>query len=348
MARHPRLRRVLLLAGITGLGAPTIGAQQARTPGPTASQDPVAAVGAMMQSHDPRQQAWGAWYAGRDRIRELVPELRKVLAQRLYDHSTTGAAALDIALDGLIEMKQPPPAGMISMVFERRPVQALILASSADDDIDGFLFHVLRETTHDSWFAAANLLLRRRAPGLASELLKGLRLDVKAVLVDRGHGFGGSRPAGGGAGCGAGGRRSDGLPPWPTYDLTTHSNTGVSVLAMGPVPVFYRRIVATTGQTPAFCDGFTNGPAADHRIQYLGQLAGLDERALPLRGYEFHSIEAQDDATAEAGIRRVKSDVVRRYAQLMSLLVDANLLPSEMAVRPPDINLEVLDHRTAR
>ena len=122
----------------------------------------------------------------------------------------------------------------------------------------------------------------------------------------------------------------------------------MSVLAMGPVPVFYRRIVATTGETPSFCDGFTNGPTADHRIQYLGQLAGLEERALPLRGYELHSIEAQDAAMAEAGIQRVTSDVSRRYAQLMSLLVDAKLLPSGMAARAPDIKLEVLDYRTAR
>lgn len=57
----------------------------------------------------------------------------------------------------------------------------------------------LRQTTNDPWFAAANLLLRRRAPGLASELLNGLRLDVKAILVDQGSGFGGSRPAGGGS-----------------------------------------------------------------------------------------------------------------------------------------------------
>ena len=162
------------------------------------------------------------------------------------------------------------------------------------------------------------------------------------------HGFGGSRPAGGGAGCGAGGRRADVLPPWPAYDLTTHGTTGVSVLAMGPVPVFYRRIVATTGQTPAFCDGFTDGPTGDHRIQYLGQLAGLEERALPLRGYEFHSIEAEDAAMAEAGIQRVKSDVARRYAQLMSLLVNAKLLPSEVAARAPDISVEVLDLRTVR
>jgi hypothetical protein len=34
---------------------------------------------------------------------------------------------------------------MIWVIFERRPVQALILASLADDEIDGFLFHVVRE-----------------------------------------------------------------------------------------------------------------------------------------------------------------------------------------------------------
>jgi hypothetical protein len=112
--------------------------------------------------------------------------------------------------------------------------------------------------------------------------------------------------------------------------------------------VFYRRILGKTGEAPGFCDGFTNGPTADHRIQYLGRLGGLEERALPLRGYELHSIEAQDAATTEAGIQRVKSDVARRYAQLMPLLDAAKLLPSEMAARAPDINLEVLDYCRAR
>lgn len=345
MAGHPRLCRIFLLAGIAGLGAPSIDAQQARTPGPTAPQDPAAAVRAMMRSSDARQQAWGAWYAGRDRMHTLVPELRQVLAQRLYDTSTAGAAALDIALDGLIELKQPPPAGMIAMIFQRRHVQALILASSADDDVDAFLLHVLRESTHDAWFAAANLLLHRRAPGLASELLNGLRLEVKAVLVNPGSGFRGRRPAGAGVGCGARRGPADGLPPWPAYDLTTHARTGATVLAMGPVPVFYRRIVASAGQEPGFCDGFTDGPTADHRIQYLGAVAGIEERALPLRGYEFHSIEAQDDAGVDAAIQRITMDVARRYAQLISMVVNATRLPSDAVSRAPEIDVEVIDWR---
>jgi hypothetical protein len=306
----------------------------------------------MMRSHDARQQAWGAWYAGRDRILERVPELRRVVAQRLYDHSTAGAAALDVALDALIELKQPPPAGMFWMLFDRRPVQALIFAALADDDIDAFLFHALRQSTHDPWFAAANLLLRRRAPGLASAFLERLRLEVEAVLVDPGARSGGrrggGRGGGGGAGCGAGGRRAEGLPPWPAYDLTTHARTGTSVLEMGPVPVFYRRIVARAGETPSFCDGFTGGPTADHRIQYLGQLAGLDDGALPFRGYEMHPIEAPDAATAGAAIQRVNADVARRYAQLVSMLVDQNFLSPDEAARAPDIKLEVLDHRRRR
>ena len=135
---------------------------------------------------------------------------------------------------------------------------------------------------------------------------------------------------------------------WPAYDLTTHGRTGVSVLAIGPVPTYYRRIVATAGETPAFCDGFTNGPSSDHRIQYLGALAGLEERALPLRGYEYHSVEAQNPAQEEAGIQRVKADVALRYAQLISLLVTAKLLPPGTAERAPVIDIEVWDHRKQR
>ena len=63
----------------------------------------------------------------------------------------------DVALDGLIEMKEPLPPGLIPIIFERRPVQALILVSHAPEGTDEFLLQVLRQSKYDQWlWTAAN------------------------------------------------------------------------------------------------------------------------------------------------------------------------------------------------
>ena len=65
------LLRALLLLVLT---APVALAQE-RLPGPPPPQDPHAATAALLRSADAAEQAWGAWYAGRDQLRQFVPEL---------------------------------------------------------------------------------------------------------------------------------------------------------------------------------------------------------------------------------------------------------------------------------
>jgi hypothetical protein len=93
------LLRVLLLV----LAAPAVFAQQ-RQPGPPPPQDPQAATAALLRSADATEQAWGAWYAGRDQLRQFVPELHPIVMSRLGDETLAGHAAVSIALDALIQL----------------------------------------------------------------------------------------------------------------------------------------------------------------------------------------------------------------------------------------------------
>ena len=128
----------------------------------------------LLQSTDPREQAWGAWYAGRDYLPQFTPLIQQLIAQHVSGASINEIAAVDVALDALIQMKQGLPSSTLASVSERRPEQALILAGFAardDREVDAFLFDMLRANDYCAWFAAANLLLERRTFGLASAII---------------------------------------------------------------------------------------------------------------------------------------------------------------------------------
>lgn len=326
---------------------PPGGPHKPRTPGQLPVPDRGAAVRAMLRSDDAREQAWGAHYTGSERLVQLAPDLHQLVSARLSDPSQEANAAVTIALDALIQMKAPR-GEMLATVYERRPVEALILASMvAPQGREAFLLDVMQSAEAELWFSAANLLLQDRSRGLAPALLGGLRLQVKVYLVDEG-GVGGGGGAGMSVGCGGIGS-AVGLPPWPTYDLSTFGNSGWTVVATGPVPVYYRRIVAPAGQTPAFCDSSTGGPTSENRVQYLAALARMRPEDLPIRGVESHSIPLGAAAGDDAEIARIKADVAQRYARLLSMLVSAKALDESAAAKyAPVIDLEVENRRTRR
>src|SRR5688572_31868399 len=95
------------LVAVTLVPAGSPAAQTARTPGQLPAPDRAADVRAMLRSNDAREQAWGAHYAGNERLALLAPELHQLVAARLSDTSQEANAAVTIALDALIQMKQP-------------------------------------------------------------------------------------------------------------------------------------------------------------------------------------------------------------------------------------------------
>ena len=327
----------------TILSFPFSATAQAQRPG-AVGQEARQDIASWLQSGDRHLEAWGAWYAGNGQLRHLAPLVQNVVRERLRSQRAVDAT-LDIALDALIQLQSPLDQDVLRDVYAVRPEQALIVASFTKDAGD-VLNEVVQSAKGHKWFAAANLLLVRQSPALASHALSGLRLKLTILLVDHGHSMGIASGMGGGTGCGLSGT-APGMPPWATYMLTSIPAGGDAVLAMGPKAMYYRRSVAPAGQTPAFSSMEFGGPTEDDRIAYAAAAAGMTSSEIPLRGAEQHSISLQQDSDLRATLLRIRSDLTRRYDLFLRMLVGRQVLPEDAAARyPAQIDLEVQDRRT--
>ena len=344
-----RAARVGALTGLVlVIGAPSIIAQS-RTPGfDRRSDNPRARTIAWLQSADPRQQAWGAWFSGRDVQPEMIPLLQQVVSSRIASAAMAEMAAADVALDALIQLNAAVPADLLLLVHERRPAQALVLLSKGGEDAADALVTLMRREKGLSWFAAANLALVRKPPQFGVALLEGMQLTATLVVSDTGTvGMG----SGGGMGIGCGGiGAAEGLPPWPAYKLTPFAASGVVVLAPGPTPVYYQRTVGPAGSTPAGSTISIGGPSTSDRLKYLAAVAGVDVSTLPLRGEEHESLAWRGAAAIDAAVARIREDLRRRYALLLGILVNARVLTGDdaAALPPPQVSIIVHDARQSR
>jgi len=336
------------------LGIANATGQTRNTPGFSRPVDPHAAIVMLLQSTDPREQAWGAWYAGRDYLPQFTPLVQQVIAQHVSGTSLNEIAAVDVALDALIQMKQGLASSALASVAERRPEQALILAGFAardDLEVDPFLFNVLRANDYDQWFATANLLLQRRTSGLASSIIGSLHLAVHVYVTsgdDSGTGRSGSA-AGMSFGCGAPGTGPGlPLPPWAVYRLGTAAHLGVVVLSTGPRTVYYQRILAPAGSAPDRSSVHRPGPTADDRLQYLASLAGQVADSLPTHGTEFREIRLDAGAPLDRSLESVRTDILSRWSLIAQALVRAGALSQESAASElPTLDIVVHDSRQA-
>jgi hypothetical protein len=310
-----------------------------------ARPQPQADVLSLLKSGDARLEAWGAWYAGAGEVRSAALPLQDVVRTRLRAPGAMNPT-LDIALDALIQLRVPLDADLLADVYAVRPVQALIAASFAGDP-DDFLDEVLRSAEGNGWLAAANLLIARNPRRLVPHALAGLRLKLTILVVDPGTAAGIGVGAGVGRGCGLG-ILAPGIPPWAGYELTPFASSGLTILAMGPKPIYYRRRLAPAGQSPAAGVDAAAGPTAHDRLAYAAAAAGIESEQLPLRGIEQSSLSVPHDGNLADVVARVRADFVRRYDLFLRMLVGRGALADDAAaVYPARIHLEVVDRRTA-
>jgi hypothetical protein len=340
--------RCALAAGLLLAAASMVRAQTRTTPGFAPPADDETIVRQLLQSTDPRAQAWGAWYAGRDHRQQFVPLIQAVVAQHAFGPTLYDNAAREIALDALIQLRATLPPEQLAPVYERYPAQALILASLAgrdNEDTASFLLDVLNGKTYDDWFAAANILLNWRTARLASTIIRTLRVTAHVYITrgDQSATGGFSSGVGVGVGCGGGGVATA-MPPWATYRLTTYAHPGVVVLSAGPTTVYYQRVVTPAGSSPAGSVSYRDGPTADDRLRYLGALAGMQEDDLPLRGLEFREIRLAAGASADAALEGTRAELYRQWSAIARALVHRSALSAEDGTRLlPAIDLVVHD-----
>ena len=272
-------------------------AQTQPTPGAPAPQ-PQLDVTALLKSPDPRLQAW---LVRRGLQRMRIGALRQVVvAERLSQgrRGTSGQRTLDIVLDGATQLQV-----LIDVAWLPRsrggPAQALIVASLAGEDADGFCAHVMHRRRGSSVRRCDILLAAIGQRSCCCSVCS--RLKVRTCVYD-GHMMGSGGGGAAGVGCGAGGL-APGLPPWADYGLTSSAHVGVTVLATGPTPVYYRRTVGPAGRTPSGSTVFLDGPTGDDRLKYVAAAVGID---LPVRGYEQHSVSVKDGSSLDSELTRIE------------------------------------------
>jgi hypothetical protein len=302
----------------------------------------------LLQSADARQQAWGAWFSGRNLLAETIPLLQQVVSRRIASVALADMAAADLALDALIQLNAEVPADLLLLVHERRPAQALVLLSKGGKDSADALETLMRQEKGTSWFAAANLALARKPPRLAFVVLEGLQITGTLVVSEDGN-VGVGMAGGISIACGAIGR-AEGLPPWPSYELTHIAASGVVVLAPGPTPIYYQRTVAPAGQTPVGHSVGIVGPSTADRLKYLAALGGFNASTLPLNGRESYPLAWQGTAAVDAEVVRIRENLLARYARLLEVLVNARVLSAEdaSALPAPPVTVIVHDGRRNR
>jgi hypothetical protein len=343
------IRIVILLAASAG-GASSTLAQASDRPGLESTQlSSKESVVRLLQSKDAREQAWGAWYAGRDVMPQLIPLLQRVALQHANGLFVDSAAVTDAAIDSLIQLRAKVPEGLMRAIYGHRSAAALILASHDVEAATPFLLDLAATAEAEQWFAAANLLLRGNTKRFAPTLMNSLTVTAVITISDDGKRASGSE---GGScftiSCDFGATGVPGFPPWATYELTGLAFPGAVVLATGPKPMYYRRHVSPSGMPPSRGSSTGGGPSSEERFTYVSALLGIDSNQLPVQGVEVHSVAWRGMSRTDDAIEQIRANIVQRYAELVRLLVQRELLQDHeaAALRRPAIKIEIHDARS--
>ena len=296
-----------------------------------------------LRSDTPSELGWGAFLAAQFQYKDAVP----LIVERLHSLPRLDGSQrhylVATMLDALIQLDARIPAETILPFYSDWTIHALVLLGSASQDRDAALLSVLRGASGEGWAAAANLLLQTKPDGFAKALLTDLRLAVSATVSDSGTLSSGGVRASSGVGDGIG-QLPDGFPPYAHYAFSRQP--GAVILALGPVPVYYMRIVRNTFQFPTWSH-FSSGPSVRDRLQYLNEL--LSPNRVEFHPTEYVTLRWTDDARFSAAIAAARKEVRRRYDRLIATLVQSGRLTALDAQRlPPPIDVQVFDLRTDR
>jgi hypothetical protein len=337
--RHRLTLTGLLLAVV--ITPPNAAAQAAaRVSVPT-----LATVQAMVRSDSASEVAWGAFFAAQFQMKDAIPAIVDRL-QALPEADRNGREHLVAGmLDALIQLRARVPAAVLLPYYDEWPIHTLALLASASEGRDAALVGVLRTATGYRWYGAANLLLATRPPGFAAALLRALTLTLAVTVSDSGND--GGVPGGIGAGQGhgdGGGQLPAGFPPYAHYSFGRAD--GAILLAFGPTPVFYTRVVHNAFQFP-LSGSDIGGPYDRDRLEYLNELQRLDRVTLyPVEGA---AIRWTDERRFRADLEAAKAKLAERYGRLLAGLMKSRLLTeAEAQSLPARIAVQLFDLRATK
>lgn len=237
----------------------------------------------------PRQRAWAAYWVGRDRRQQLIPDLLDVLGS--YEASAEASSsdwsdddqALLVVLDALILLNAEVDPDSAGALYPKFPVLALVLLAHSREDARGTLLGILDSATSRSmmdWLAAADLLAANPPPDFAARLLREISIHATVQVLSPGEDGVGHGCAGDCAGSLGESPRSD-WPPVGSYRLSGHPESGSELLAPGENPVYFVRTVTrdySRGSHPSSdCAGWDGQCVwlSDLSRDLIGQLLGM-------------------------------------------------------------------------
>jgi len=295
----------------------------------------------LLASSDPVDQAWGAWMAGRLVAIDAAPQLERVVREGLNESSQSFPARVTIGLDALIEIGARPDPQLLNETSRRWPVQSLLLLSRLNAEADPVLLGIMAGSQGYQWFAAANMLQKRKAPGFAAQLLRGIEFVAEVVVSNEGN-----------IGQGEGGRSSTigdmaggaapGHPPWTVYQFRACNDGRLGLLASGPTNVCYEKARLAAGMIPALSSHDTGGPSADDRLKYFAT-----EVTFPVT----QALQEQIRWTNDTGLKQAMTDLVRRmrirHSTFIRTLIERGWLSDEEGrqLAEPFIRERIIDLR---
>jgi hypothetical protein len=307
-----------------------------------------------LQHSDPRERAWAAYWIGRGRLEQQIPQLIDALTKyqagaqaASSDWQDDDFAALVMA-DSLIKLNADVPPDLALALYPKFRVRALLLlARSRSHDALLAVMDSARQRTE--WLAAADLLAENPPPGFAARLLQNIS-PIRATIqvLSPGDAVGGSGSGGLCYGPGGGMPRVD-WPPVTIYWLWTAEAANSELFVGGENPVFLQRKLSRDYITAAGPEDDCGPPSvrpADLSRDLIGQLLGQKKDAFALQLTSFLSVTWSspkaylDEATSFVLQQAEILHSVEDGLQARGLLTD-----DEAASAHPPLNVQVVDER---
>jgi hypothetical protein len=302
-------------------------------------------VDAKLHSDDSSDVAWGAFLAAEYQFKCAIPAIAERLQTTLSESDRNRRHHLTAALlDALIQLDAREPADVLLPFYSDWPIHTLILLGSASENRDSSLVALIGGASGERWYAIADLLLETRAAGFAARLLRDLSLTLNVRVSDL-------NDSGVSSGFGNGASHADGIgelpagfPPYAHYSFG--GGRGAKVLALGPTPVYYTRIVRNTHQFPVWFNMGSGGGDYD-RIRYLKEL--LKPEQVSLEATNFASVRWSNVQGFRQDVYAARRKLVEQYEQFIgALLRRQRLTEAEARILTAPITVTVVDNRLDR
>ena len=300
----------------------------------------------LLNSPDPQDQAWAAYFIGAHRFEQFTSDLRRLLVP-VSENETWQLSYLRLAvLDNLIRLRAALPAAELMPLFEHYPDTVIILLAHApDENREALLSLFVQLKDGNRWLAVGNLLAEAKTPGFAPLLLRDLTITALVVVSEKGTvGVGG----GVGGGCVADGFHHvpASFPPIGKYKLVRRPSRGAIFLARGKSPISYERVVVSGNCQRPFGRSFTTVDGNRKRAEYLGAMLGINLRELNFRINPHFGIAWATPEEHKTVLARIRRQIKDSFGRVVEQLIEANLLTrSEAEGLTPNFSITVRDER---